>query len=94
MDTKFSFLDTLNPEQRVAATIADGYELMLAGAGTGKTHTLITRVAYLIENGVNPSRILLLTFTKSSRGDAETIGGICRFCGFSGNSQYVSQFYY
>lgn len=47
MDTKFSFLDTLNPEQRVAATIADGYELMLAGAGTGKTHTLITRVAYL-----------------------------------------------
>lgn len=46
------FLDSLNAEQRKAATIVDGYELMLAGAGTGKTHTLITRVAYLIANGV------------------------------------------
>lgn len=36
---------------------------MLAGAGTGKTHTLISRVAYLIETGVSPDSILLLTFT-------------------------------
>ena len=60
------FLDSLNAEQRKAATIVDGYELMLAGAGTGKTHTLITRVAYLIENGVPAYQILLLTFTNKA----------------------------
>lgn len=57
------FLDNLNLQQRQAATIIDGYELMLAGAGTGKTHTLISRVAYMIEQGVPAYRILLLTFT-------------------------------
>ena len=60
------FLDSLNAEQRKAATIVDGYELMLAGAGTGKTHTLITRVAYLIANGVPAYQILLLTFTNKA----------------------------
>lgn len=64
MDT--SFLNGLNPEQLHAATIVNGYERMLAGAGTGKTHTLITRVAYLIESGVNPAHILLLTFTRKA----------------------------
>lgn len=59
-------LDNLNKEQYQAATIVDGYELMLAGAGTGKTHTLISRVAYMIEQGVNPSSILLLTFTNKA----------------------------
>jgi DNA helicase-2/ATP-dependent DNA helicase PcrA len=54
----------LNREQRAAATHADGPLLVIAGAGTGKTRTLVYRVAHLIERGVAPERILLLTFTR------------------------------
>ena len=59
--TDFSKL--LNPEQCAAATAGDGPLLVLAAAGTGKTRTLVHRVAYLIEQGVPADRILLLTFT-------------------------------
>ena len=59
--TDFSKL--LNPEQCAAATADDGPLLVLAAAGTGKTRTLVHRVAYLLEKGVEPNRILLLTFT-------------------------------
>ena len=59
--TDFSKL--LNPEQLEAATAGDGPMLVLAAAGTGKTRTLVHRVAYLVERGVEPGRILLLTFT-------------------------------
>ena len=59
--TDFSKL--LNPEQCAAATAGDGPLLVLAAAGTGKTRTLVHRVAYLVEQGVSPDRILLLTFT-------------------------------
>ena len=52
--TDFSRL--LNPEQLEAATAGDGPLLVLAAAGTGKTRTLVHRVAYLIERGVDPSR--------------------------------------
>jgi DNA helicase II / ATP-dependent DNA helicase PcrA len=54
----------LNPEQAAAATHGDGPLLIIAGAGTGKTRTLIYRVAHLIERGVTAERILLLTFTR------------------------------
>ncbi len=57
------FSKVLNPEQCAAATAADGPILVLAAAGTGKTRTLVHRVAYLVEKGVSPERILLLTFT-------------------------------
>lgn len=53
----------LNPEQLAAVTADDGPLLVLAAAGTGKTHTLVYRVAYLIEKGIRPEEILLLTFT-------------------------------
>ena len=56
----------LNPEQAAAATHGDGPLLIIAGAGTGKTRTLVYRVAHLIERGVSPDRILLLTFTRRS----------------------------
>ncbi len=59
--TDFSKL--LNPEQCAAATAGEGPLLVLAAAGTGKTRTLVHRVAYLVENGVDAGRILLLTFT-------------------------------
>ena len=64
-----NFLDKLNTQQRQAATITNGYELMLAGAGTGKTHTLITRVANLIVQGAPAHQILLLTFTNKAAGE-------------------------
>ena len=54
----------LNPEQAAAALYGDGPLLIVAGAGTGKTRTLIYRVAHLLQRGVKPERILLLTFTR------------------------------
>ena len=54
----------LNPAQLAAATAPQGPLLIIAGAGTGKTHTLAHRVAHLIREGADPGRILLLTFTR------------------------------
>lgn len=53
-----------NPEQLAAATFGNGPLLIVAGAGTGKTRTLVLRVAHLIQRGTRPERILLLTFTR------------------------------
>ncbi|MCH8970101.1 MAG: ATP-dependent helicase, partial [Planctomycetes bacterium] len=66
-----SWLDQLNVAQREAATHGDGPLLVVAGAGTGKTKTLASRVAWLIDQGVEPGRVLLLTFTR--RAAAEMI---------------------
>ena len=59
-----SWLDSLNSEQREAATHSSGTLLVLAGAGTGKTATLCARVAWLLGEGVPGERVLLLTFTR------------------------------
>lgn len=59
-----TWLDELNPQQREAVTYGDGPLLIVAGAGTGKTRTLAYRVSYLLSQGVQPERILLLTFTR------------------------------
>lgn len=66
--TRPSFLTAgeLNEAQHAAVTAADGPVLVIAGAGSGKTRTLVYRVAWLIEQGVDPARILLLTFTRRS----------------------------
>src|SRR5262252_9336998 len=73
----------LNAEQAVAATFGDGPLLIIAGAGTGKTRTLIYRLAHLIEQGVRPERILLLTFTRRAAQEMlaraeRLVGGACR----------------
>ena len=60
----YPWLDELNPQQREAVTHGEGPLLVVAGAGTGKTKTLAYRVAYLISQGTDPRRILLLTFTR------------------------------
>jgi DNA helicase-2/ATP-dependent DNA helicase PcrA len=69
----------LNPEQLAAAMHGNGPLLIIAGAGTGKTRTLVYRVAHLIDTGVSPDRILLLTFTRRAAqemlGRAERIAG-------------------
>ena len=62
----FEYLDTLNQEQRKAATHMDGPLLIIAGAGSGKTTTLVNRIAYMVDNGVLPENILLLTFTNAA----------------------------
>jgi len=59
----------LNPQQRAAATAGRGPHLIVAGAGTGKTRTLIYRLAYLVETGTRPERIVLLTFTRRAAND-------------------------
>ena len=56
----------LNAQQAAAVQAGDGPALVIAGAGSGKTRTLIYRVAYLIDSGIDPARILLLTFTRKA----------------------------
>jgi len=61
--------DALTPDQRRAVTHGTGPLLVVGGAGTGKTRTLIHRVAALIDRGVAPERILLLTFTRRAAAE-------------------------
>lgn len=63
---KINYREELNDAQYSAVMHNDGAALVIAGAGTGKTRTLIYRVARLIEDGNDPSSILLLTFTRKS----------------------------
>src|SRR5215472_10681439 len=58
------FARDLNDSQRAAATAPDGFNLILAGPGSGKTRVITYRVAYLIAQGVPPESILLATFTR------------------------------
>ncbi len=72
-------LSNLNEEQLSAATCKPGYNLIIASAGTGKTSTIVGRIANLINNGTKPEEILLLTFT--NKAAAEMVARVAKFFG-------------
>lgn len=94
---KDEYLNHLNHEQRVAATRKEGNYLVIAGPGSGKTHTLAYRVVYLLKNKVDPKTIVVITFTrKAGKALKERINRLLPntslgFIGtFHGFSHYIS----
>lgn len=72
-------LSRLNEQQYVAATSQHSKNLIIASAGTGKTSTIVGRIAYLLNNGIAPNEILLLTFT--NKAAAEMVSRVAEFFG-------------
>lgn len=66
---KIDYLKELNRPQLEAVATFIGPVLVIAGAGSGKTRVIVHRVAYMIENGINPGEILLLTFTRKAANE-------------------------
>ena len=84
-------LDNLNKQQKEAVTHIDGPMLVLAGAGSGKTKVLTSRIAYLIENEVNPRNILAITFT--NKAAKEMKDRVVNLIGSSANYIQISTFH-
>lgn len=63
---KLSYLDQLNEGQKIAATRQEGNFLVIAGPGTGKTHTLVYRVLHMLKSNIDPKAIVIITFTRKA----------------------------
>ncbi|HLC45021.1 MAG TPA: UvrD-helicase domain-containing protein, partial [Patescibacteria group bacterium] len=72
MELPETFLKDLNDSQREAVTHGDGPVLVIAGAGSGKTRVIEYRVLHLVQQGVDPESILLLTFTRRAASEMLT----------------------
>lgn len=91
METYMSIYDTLNPEQKEAVLHTEGPLLILAGAGSGKTRVLIHRIAWLMEQGVNPWSIMAITFTNKAAGEMRE--RVDKLVGFGAESVWVATFH-
>ncbi len=81
----------LNQQQLAAVTASPGPLLVIAGAGSGKTRTLTYRVAYLLENGIDPRNILLLTFT--NKAAREMLGRVANLLPFDASGLWGGTFH-
>ena len=84
-------LENLNERQKEAVCYINGPLLVLAGAGSGKTKVLTTRIAYLIEQGINPDNILAITFTNKAAGEMKSRIG--KLIGYYSRNMQISTFH-